>query len=116
MARPTITDRLRHVLDAIETIERITVGRDFDEYVSNPEFRGAIERYVPLIAEACRHLPDALKGRRPDIPWRRIADVGNVIRHAYDQVDDRIIWDIAKNRLQPLKDAAEALLPSGEPE
>jgi uncharacterized protein with HEPN domain len=102
------------MLDAIATIQLIVADRTFDEYSTSPEFRGAVERYVLLISEACRHLPAELVGRRPEIAWRRIADIGNVIRHEYDRLDDRIIWEIVQNRLVEVRDALEFLLDQQE--
>lgn len=110
MARSKASDRLRHILEAIDIIESIAANRTFAEYEANAEFKGAVERYVLLIAEACRHLPSEPTDLHPTLPWRRIADLGNVIRHAYDQIDDRIIWDIVRRRLKPLREAVSQLL------
>ena len=49
-----------------------------------------------LFSEATKHIPDDLKSRYPEIPWHQIAGIGNVLRHDYDLVDDRVIWDVAK--------------------
>jgi len=41
-----------------------------------------IERCLEIISEASRHIPDDAKARHPEIPWRRVADIGNRIRHS----------------------------------
>jgi len=114
MAKSTASDRLRHIVEAIDTIGKIAANRTFAEYETNAEFKGALERYVLLIAEACRHLPSELTDRHPKLPWRRIADIGNVIRHAYDRIDDRIVWDIVQFRLEALREAAAQLLATSD--
>jgi uncharacterized protein with HEPN domain len=49
--------------------------------------------------------------RHPQIPWRRIEDFGNWLRHQYDQVDNTIILAIVRNDLEPLRRAAHAISP-----
>jgi uncharacterized protein with HEPN domain len=55
----------------------------------------AVERCVEIVSEATRHIPDHFKSRYPEIAWRQIAGIGNVLRHAYDIVDQQIIWEVA---------------------
>lgn len=54
----------------------------------------AIERAFEILSEASRHLPTDLKSRYPTLNWRGIADIGNVLRHAYDGVNRFQLWDI----------------------
>ncbi len=61
---------------------------------SHEETWWAVERAFEILSEASRHLPPELKARYPDINWRGIADIGNVLRHAYDGVNRFQLWDI----------------------
>ena len=61
------------------------------------------------LSEASRHIPDALKEKHPTVDWRGVADLGNVLRHAYEQVVDRRIWETVTADLAPLKSAVEAI-------
>jgi uncharacterized protein with HEPN domain len=72
--------RLEDILAAIRDIEAFTAGQSFDHYMAEPMMRRAVERSVEIVSEASRHVPDDLKARHPQIPWRRIADIGNVLR------------------------------------
>jgi uncharacterized protein with HEPN domain len=56
-----------------------------------------------------------LKAPHPDIPWRRIADIGNRIRHAYHAIDSELIWEIATVDLIALKTAIESMLSEAKP-
>jgi uncharacterized protein with HEPN domain len=87
-----VRDRLRHMLEAIAAIERLTAGKTLADYSANPDMAAAVERYIERLSEASRHVPDELKASQPQMEWRGIADVGNVLRHTYDQVSDRRIW------------------------
>ncbi len=55
-----------------------------DDYAAEPDLAAAVERYLERLSEASRHVPDALKEKHPNIDWRGVADLGNVLRHAYD--------------------------------
>ena len=48
--------------------------------------------------------------RHPNIPWADIRSFGNRLRHAYDDIDDRILWSAVQHDLQPLREACEAEL------
>ena len=75
-----------------------------------------MERYLERLSEASRHVPQELKEKHPEVDWRGVADIGNVLRHAYDQVSDRRIWDTMTDDLPLLKAAIEAMIAEVERE
>ena len=89
MVTRRIADRLRHMLDAPIAAERLTAGKSIEDYRADPDLAAAVERYLERLSEASRHVPQDLKDKHPVIDWRGVADIGNVLRHAYDQVSDR---------------------------
>jgi uncharacterized protein with HEPN domain len=102
--------RLADILDAIDGIQTATADVEFANYVASWEKRRAVERGIEIISEASRHIPDELKASFPAIPWRDIASIGNLLRHAYHHVDDRIIWNVVKEHLPPLRRAVEDMM------
>ena len=66
MARPTLADRLRHILDAIAAVQAYTEGRSYEDYLADAMRRHAIERCLEIVSEASRHVPRATKARHPD--------------------------------------------------
>jgi len=107
---PTLGDRLRHVLDAIRNINQILEGKTRDEFVADGVVRAATERFLEIISEASRRIPKDVKARQTEIPWQRVADLGNILRHAYHDTNPDIIWTIAKNDLAPLQAFAEKVM------
>ena len=103
MAEPTLTERLSHMLEAIEHIIARTADVDQHAFADDRFTQLGVERCLEIISEASRHIPDHLKSAHPSIPWRRIADIGNRIRHAYHAVDSEIVWLITKDDLPDLK-------------
>ena len=95
--------RLTDMLDAIAGIEATVAGASFADYAQSWTMRRAVERGIEIISEASRHLPDELKANYPQIYWREIAAIGNLLRHEYGKVDDRIIWRVVEQYLPELK-------------
>ena len=107
---PTLADRLRHILEAAADIEELLAGRDFPSFESDRLLRLAVERALEILSEASRHIPDEIKAREADIAWRRLADLGNRLRHAYHRVDPVILWNIAAQDLPMLRDRIHVIL------
>ncbi len=101
---------LLEMLDNIDWLGGITRDRPFDDIGKDRMLRHTLERSIEIISEASRRIPEAMKAQHPHLPWRRIADVGNVIRHAYDGVDHAILWRIATDDLPALRAAVAAML------
>ena len=110
MVKHRVRDRLKQMLVAAAAIERVTAGKSLDEYAANPDLAASVERYLERLSEASRHIPDTLKHKHPDVDWRGVADLGNVLRHAYDQIIDSRIWQIVSVDLSPLKSAVIAMI------
>ena len=98
------------MLDAMAGIEASVAGASFAEYARNWTMRRAVERGIEIISEASRHLPEELKARYPQIYWREIAGIGNLLRHEYGRVDDQIIWRVVEEYLPELKGVVADLL------
>jgi len=83
--------------------------RDFNEYKSNKLLRRAVERELEIIGEATNRilkLDDSINISNA----RRIVDLRNLVIHAYDNVDDIIIWGIIINNIPKLKSQIDDLI------
>jgi hypothetical protein len=55
-------------------------------------------------------VPDEFRAAHPEIPWRSMSGLRDVLAHGYFGIDDEIIWDVAKNKLRELIERLENLL------
>jgi len=109
-----MTDRerkyLSDILYSIGHIQSFTEGiNSFKDYRKNFLVKGAVERHLAIIGEATNKFikettHTSLKHASAIISLR------NRLIHAYDNVDDRIIWTIIKKHLSPLKAEVTELL------
>jgi uncharacterized protein with HEPN domain len=102
--------RLTDILDAIENIRSTTKGVTLVAFEADWQKRWLVERGVEIISEASRHLPDELKEKYADIPWPRVAAIGNVLRHEYQRVAAAVLWQVAQGELDSLERACRAEL------
>lgn len=100
---------LDDMLDAIDWIGRLTAGKSIADYRADRPMRDAVERNIERLSEASRHLPPELTAAHPELPWRQIAQVGNILRHAYRRVDHAIVWEIVELDLPALRTALERM-------
>jgi len=107
-----VTERLKHVLDAGESILAITAAASFADYEANEMMRLAVERAFTIIGEALRQAARV----DPQIPtqitdYRRICDFRNVLVHDYVTVYDEAVWRIIREHLPRLLAEVRVILP-----
>jgi uncharacterized protein with HEPN domain len=109
---PSLEDRLRDILDAIAEIEEMLAGSSLERFTTDKMRRRATERYLEVICETARAIPDRVKQDEPGIDWRKMIDFGNLLRHAYHTTKPESVWDIIQNHLSPLKSFVERRIPA----
>jgi uncharacterized protein with HEPN domain len=107
---PTLADRLMHILEAITNIQKSMATTTPETFSNDVMLRLAVERSFEIISEASRRIPAEVKAHQDTINWQRMADLGNLLRHAYHRVDVKTLWDIAKRDLPPLKTFVERVI------
>ncbi|MFM9889980.1 MAG: DUF86 domain-containing protein [Rickettsiales bacterium] len=105
----TLAARLADMADAITEIEYILRTHTYESFAIEKSLQWAVERGLEIISEASRAIPDAQKAQFPTIPWPRIAGLGNMLRHEYQHIEPRLIWNIARENLGELGLAIDAL-------
>jgi uncharacterized protein with HEPN domain len=95
--------RLLHIRDEIDGVTAAMKGVSFAQYKSSYPLRRTAERAVQIISEAAKVLPADYLARYPEAPWSAIVAIGNILRHEYQEIDDRRLWDIVTVHLPQLR-------------
>jgi uncharacterized protein with HEPN domain len=106
----SLIPRLTDVVEAIERIHGVLENISLEAFETDWQRQWIVERGIEIISEASRHLTDEMKARHPEIPWQRVAAIGNVLRHNYENIAAPIIWKLAQTDLLALEKACRAEL------
>jgi len=101
-----LTDIILSISSIDEHLER---RRILEEYIKNKTKRRAVERELEIIGEAISKLLKINPGISISYS-RQIVDLRNKVIHAYDNVNDIVIWSIIMNHLPTLKLEVELLM------
>lgn len=107
-------ERLLDIETAVSKIDAFLAGKDFAAFTSEAMLHDAVVQNLGVISEASRFLPEEVKLREPNIPWRNVADMGNWLRHGYDMINDQILWDTIQRDFPALKAAVSRLLATND--
>jgi uncharacterized protein with HEPN domain len=99
---------LADILKAAKAIERFVEGATQATFLSNEEKYEAVNRKFEIIGEAARHLSLDARAQFPDIPWKLISAMRNILIHDYGDVDLVIVWDTTQRDIPRLIRGLEA--------
>jgi uncharacterized protein with HEPN domain len=94
---------LRHILDAIDTIEEYLRGVSEEKFKATRLLQDGAIRQIEVIGEAVRHMSKDIRRTYPEIPWQDIAGMRDKLIHDYFGVDIEKVWDTAQDDLPTLK-------------
>jgi len=100
---------IRHILDAIDKVDQyVQVG--YDDFMAHSHWQDAVIRQLEIVGEATKRLSEELRARYPDVPWRRIAGLRDVLIHDYMGVDLEAVWQVSQNNVPKLKEQLRGIL------
>ncbi|WP_430913145.1 HepT-like ribonuclease domain-containing protein [Methylobacterium sp. sgz302541] len=101
------------IVENAEAARSFVAGMSFTEFEADRRTLYAVTRCLEIISEASRRVDDGTRTRHPHIPWRQIADAGNVYRHRYENVSPLLIWRTVEERMAEILAVCRAELAAG---
>jgi uncharacterized protein with HEPN domain len=105
-----VEDILEAAQDAVSFVGEV----HRNEFLEDKKTIAATSRCFEIIGEAVKKLPESWKSLEPEIPWRSIAGLRDMLAHGYFKVDDAVIWDSATSHLPKLVSACQRILDRAE--
>jgi uncharacterized protein with HEPN domain len=110
---PSARDWRLYADDIIEScgkVRRFIAGMTYEAFVADELTRDAVIRNLEVIGEAAKNLPDEVIGKAPEVEWRKVRGMRDVIAHGYFGLDMKVVWDTAKTKLDKLETAVRKTL------
>ncbi len=98
---------IQHILENINNIENFSEGLSENEFIGDKLRQNAIIKSIETIGEAVKNIPDSLKKKYVDVPWKEIVGTRDKMIHHYFGIDLEVVWDIVKKDIPKLKKQIE---------
>ena len=108
--RRVYSDYVRDILEELHLVIQFTKGMTFDDFLSDIKTQRAIEKCLGNMGEASKKIPDSIRKKYPEIPFKQMAQMREIVVHDYDGINYMIIWDTITRELPPLEERIESLL------
>jgi uncharacterized protein with HEPN domain len=103
-------DFVEDILDAMNKAEILLAEVSYSQFETDFRINFAVVRALEIIGEAAKRLPEDLRRRYPDIPWKGMAGMRDRNIHGYDNVDHQIVWEVVKRDIPQIRPKLERIL------
>jgi len=101
---------LDDILEAIHQIRTYLADQSEESFTKDRKTQDAVIRNLEIIGEAAGKLSEQIQQGEPEIDWRKIKGLRNILIHEYFGINLSIVWDVVQNKLDLLEKVCRRLL------
>ncbi len=96
---------VQHIIESIALIDKFLDQISKEEFIKDRMRYDAVLYNLQIMAESTQKLPQTMKDKNPQIPWKDISGFRNILVHDYlEGSDEDVIWSIVTTKLTPIKE------------
>ena len=103
-------DYIEDILDAMGKAEILLQEVSFEQFEADFRINFAVVRTLEIIGEAAKRIPEEIREKYPEIPWKSMSGMRDRIIHAYDSVDMEIVWEVVISDIPRIKPKIQHVL------
>lgn len=103
-------DYVQDIVDSMDKAASFVGTMSFAQFTKDEKSVFAVVRALEIIGEAVKKIPVEIRRKYPEIPWREMAGIRDIVIHEYFRVDLEIIWNVVKERIPALKPSFEKMM------
>jgi len=96
-------DYIEDIVEAMSKVKKFTKNMSYQDFIKDEKTVFAVVRALEIIGEAAKNIPESLRRKYPEIPWKDMAGMRDKLIHEYFGAKLEVVWDTVKVEIPALR-------------